>query len=184
MLITNELIRKCKSKERVAQKQLYNLLLPYLNVVCRRYLNNSTEIKDTLQETFINIFTHIEKYDASRSQFKTWAVRICINCCLKCNQSMGKLIIGEFILEKHNQSISPEVLTKLSDEHLLRFLKTMPEKYFEVFNLHIIDGFSHKEIASLLTIGEGLSRKRLSRAREWLASKSELKMELREELGI
>lgn len=178
MLITNELLRKCKLKERLAQKQLYEMLLPYLNVVCKRYLNNSTDVKDTLQETFINIFLNIDKYDSSRGQFKTWAVRICINCCLKCNHKEVKLNTKEFILEQHNQSVNPEILTKLSDEDLLTFFKKMPQASFEVFNLHIIDGFSHKEIASLLNIKESLSRKRLSRAREWLFSKKEMKVEL------
>ena len=178
MLITNELLRKCKLKEGLAQKQLYGLLLPYLNVVCNRYLNNSTDVKDTLQETFINIFLNIDKYDSSRGQFKTWAVKICINCCLKCNHKVVKLNTKQFILEQHNRSINPEILAKLSDEDLLIFLKKMPQACFEVFNLHVIDGFSHKEIASLLKIKESLSRKRLSRAREWLSSKRELKVEL------
>ena len=176
-MITYELIQGCKTSNRAAQKQLYSLLLPYLNIVCKRYLNNNEERQDILQEAFINIFSNIDKYDSSRSQFKTWAVKIVINCCLKHNQKSAKIITKEFVIEKHTQAIDPEILAWFSDEDLLAFLKTMPQKYFEIFNLHIIDGFSHKEIGELLGIDDALSRKRLSRAREWLsASKQQTKL--------
>ena len=82
------------------------------------------------------------------------------------------MVTDEFKQEEHSQVISPEVLGQLSDADLLAFLKTMPPNYFEVFNLYIIDGFNHKEIAGMLSIDESLSRKRLSRAREWLYSKN------------
>lgn len=170
-MITNELIRRCQQKERVAQKQLYSSLLPYLNVVCRRYLNDSSELQDTLQEVFIKIFTKIGQHDSQRSQFKTWAVKIAINTCLKNNGKSAKLITTAFVSEEHSLQESPAVFSKLLDEDLLAFFKTMPTKYFVVFNLHVIDGFSHKEIEELLGINEALSRKRLSRAREWLNTK-------------
>ena len=172
MVVDSELIKGCKQKDRVAQKQLYNLLLPYLNAICRRYLTNPSDLKDTLQETFIKVFSNINQYDPGRGQFKTWAVKIAINCTLKYNQKMRKLPTDELIADQHFQILNPEVLKKLSDEDLLTFFKTMPKSYYEVFNLHVIDGFSHKEIAMMLGIGEDLSRKRLSRARAWLASKA------------
>ncbi len=172
MIIPNALIEGCQKKDRSAQKRLYTLLLPYLNAVCGRYLNYTEERQDTLQEAFIKIFTNINQFDPSRSQFKTWAVKITINCCLKCNVKAAKNDTQEFLPEQNSQTVTPKVLEKLSDEDLQNFLKTMPQKYYEVFNLHIIDGFSHKEIAALLNIEEALSRKRLSRARAWLSSKS------------
>ncbi len=172
MIISNALIERCQKKDRVAQKQLYVFLLPYLNAVCNRYLNYPEERQDTLQEVFIKIFSNIEKFDPSRSQFKTWAVKITINCCLKCNVKAARNNTQELLIEQNTQIITPDVLEQLSDEDLQAFLKTMPPKYYEVFNLHIIDGFSHKEIAELLGIEEALSRKRLSRARVWLSSRS------------
>ncbi len=171
MAINKELIKSCLSNDRLAQRQLYDLLLPYLTVVCKRYLNNNADLKDTLQESFISIFSKINQYDIKRSQFKTWAVRISINCCLKCNQHSAKTSTKELNIEQHNSMIDPEILAQYSDEDLLLFLKKMPLKHFEVFNLHVIDGFSHKEISELLGINIALSRKRLSRAKEWLSSK-------------
>lgn len=170
-MTTDELIQACQLRERAAQKELYEILLPYLNVVCRRYLNNATDLQDVLQDTFIKIFSKIDQYDSERSQFKTWAVKIAINCCLKSNVKTAKLITTQFVAEQHGVLVRPEILSKLSDQDLLAFFKTMPPKYFVVFNLNVIDGFSHKEIAALIGIDESLSRKRLSRARAWLQSK-------------
>ena len=172
MLDTTELIRRCKRKDRLAQKQLYQSYLPYLNSVCRRYLINPSDINDVLQESFINIFRNIDKYDAKKALFKTWAVKISINCTLKFNEKMNKVPVIELVTEQHVQTIDPYVLSKLNDEDLLIFLKTMPQKYSEIFNLNVIDGFSHKEISKILDIEESLSRKRLSRARAWLSSKT------------
>ncbi|MFT5166609.1 MAG: RNA polymerase sigma factor (sigma-70 family) [Saprospiraceae bacterium] len=171
MVITTKIIDGCKRNEKIAQKQLYSLLLPYLNPVCRRYLNNPSDIKDTLQETFIRVFSNINQYDPERAQFKTWVVKITINCALKYNKKMYQLPTDELTEDENTQIIEPEILIKLSDDDLLAFFKTMPKQYFDVFNLYTIDGFSHKEIGSILGIDERLSRKRLSRARIWLASK-------------
>lgn len=171
MIISNELISSIKQNDRAAQKQLYTILLPYLNTVCKRYLINSSDISDTLQETFIRIFSNINQYDSSRSQFKTWAVKITINCALKYNEKMYRLPTNELLPEQQMVTIDPSILKKLSDEDLMTFFKTMPKHYFEVFNMYVIDGFAHKEIGKILKIDESISRKRLSRARQWLQSK-------------
>lgn len=173
MKISNEIIALCKSKNRAAQKQLYRQLLPYLNVVSKRYLKDSTYTSDVLQEIFILIFTKIEQYDSAKGAFKTWAVRITINCCLKHNQKFSKAIVQELIPSQHGKTILPEVLNKYSDEEIMRFLKKMPEQYFQVFNLYELDGFSHKEISEVVGITEALSRKRLSRAKAWIEKKIE-----------
>ena len=65
MVVYSELIYGCKKNDRVAQKRLYDILLPYLNAVCRRYLSNPSDVKDTLQETFIKVFSNIHQYNAT-----------------------------------------------------------------------------------------------------------------------
>jgi len=170
--IDKELIKACKAKDRVSQKKLYDKLLPYLNAVCRRYIFNYSDLNDCLQETFINIFRSIDKYDPSKSQFTTWAVRIAINCTLKLNSRLNETGAIEFDLELHSQRMDPEVISKLNTEDLIRFLKAMPSDHLTVFNMHVVDGFSHKEISEMLNIDIALSRKRLSRARIWLEKKT------------
>ncbi len=175
MIIDSKIIDLCKASDRAAQKQLYHLLLPYLNAVCKRYLRNTSYSNDVLQETFINLFMNLDQYDSGKGKFKTWAVRIAVNCCLKNNSRNKNNSIQELIPHKHEPKINPRILDKYSNEDLMFFLKKMPEQYFQIFNLHIIDGFSHKEISETLDIDESLSRKRLSRGRAWIEKHTKAK---------
>lgn len=168
MKINSELIQLCLAGNKLAQKQLYTGLLPYLNVICQRYLNDSSQRNDVLQEAFINIFRSMNQFDSCKASFNTWASKITINCCLKNNQKFKKSKAEEFNLHLHETPVEPEIFKKFSNEAMLEWLKKMPEQYYQVFNLFVIDGFSHSEIAELLSIDTSLSRKRLERSREWL----------------
>lgn len=178
--INIELITRCLSNERPAQRKLYDLTLPFLTLTCRRYLLVETDLKDALQETYISIFGNLRQYDFRKAAFKTWSTRIAINACLKCNQKRRRNGEQELIVNLHEPEITPEVLARLSNEDLVRWLRRMPRPYFEVFNFYVIDGFSHQEIAELLGIDAQLSRQRLARSRAWL--KKRLPPDLRNEL--
>lgn len=143
-------------------------MLPYLNVMCKRYLINEADVKDVLQETFINIFKNLNQFDIQKASFKTWATRIAINACLKNNAKNKRNETEEFVIDLHEIKISPDIINDLSNQEMLAWLKKMPHSYFEVFNMYVIDGFSHEEIAQFLGIEIALSRKRLSRARAWV----------------
>ncbi len=173
MKIHHEIIDLCRAGDRAAQKQLYHELLPYLNAVCRRYTFDTSRVKDILQETFIRIFRNVHQFDASKGEFKSWAVKIAINCCLRQKEKESRFSTIELLPNQHGGKINPVVFRKFSNEEVLNFLKRMPMNYFKVFNLFVIDGFSHKEIADLLQIDETLSRKRLSRARAWIQAKTD-----------
>ena len=168
MQIDINLIKSCISKNRKAQKQLYLLLLPYLRAVANRYLRDTSYVKDVLQESFVKVFENIDKYDIQKAPFKQWAAKITINNCLNYNKRVIGIPKDELIVEQHDTFILPSIIKNLSRENLLFVLKQMPEGYFEVFNLYVIDGYAHDEIAQILNINEALSRKKLSRARVWL----------------
>lgn len=163
-----ENILLCKQENRIAQKRLFAELWPYLNGVGKRYVFNKNEIQDVLQVTFINIFKSIHQYDASKSAFKTWATKIMINCSLKHNEKnrISKEKIVE--LKDYDFPIEPTAFATFNKEALMKILKKMPESYYSIFNLFVIDGFSHNEIASILKIDEALSRQRLKRAKDWI----------------
>lgn len=167
MQIDEKLIRSCISNDRTAQKQLYKLLLPYLRAVATRYLRDTSYVKDVMQESFVSIFKRLDTYDKHRAPLKPWTAKITINNCLKYNKRVIGLPKEEFEIEKH-QTIFKPFVESWSNENLLIILKKMPDGYFEIFNLSIIDGYSHEEIAKMLSINPALSRKRLSRARSWL----------------
>lgn len=168
-LISNDILELCVANDRSAQKQLYDLLVPYLSSICNRYLRNRSDLEDALQETFINIFSKINLYDPEKAQLKTWAVKIAINCSLKFNEKMYKINTTEFDSEVNLGNEGPAIYGKISNEEMMDFLKRMPVSWFEVFNMYAVEGFSHKEIGQLMGIDEALSRKNLSRARKWLS---------------
>lgn len=171
MQINIKLIGLCLSNNRNAQKQLYDILLPYLNVICLRYLRNSSELSDVLQESFISIFKNLHQYDPGKASFKTWATKVTINNCLKNNDKRKQRATEELVISLHDPKVAPEAIKNISNKELLAWFKKMPESYYAVFNLYVIDGFSHQEISELLKIEESLSRKRLSRSRAWLKEK-------------
>lgn len=166
--VNHALIQACLEQNRAAQQQLYTQLLPYLRAVADRYLRDNLFLKDALQESFVKIFRHLRTYDPAKAPFKQWCARITVNTCLNFNQRVMDKPRLELSKMPSEPSIPPGILQQFSDEHLLAVLKQMPDGYFEVFNLFVIDEYSHEEIASLLGINEALSRKRLSRAKAWL----------------
>lgn len=168
MQISSDLIKACISQERKAQKQLYELLLPYLRAVAQRYLRDSSYVKDALQESFIKIFKNINSYKPAVAPFHQWAAKVVINTCLNVNQRISAKTHDELTTVHNDIPITPQTIHIIADDYLLLLLKQMPNDYFEVFNLFVIDEYSHQEIADILNINEALSRKRLSRAKEWL----------------
>jgi len=169
--INIELITLCISNNRNAQNRLYEILLPSLNVVCQRYLNDPSERSDVLQESFIHIFKNLQQFDVSKASFKTWASRITINNCLKNNTKRQKTATQDLVALTKEPKIDPTALKNLSNEELLLWMKKMPKIYYDVFNLYVVDGFSHQEISAILKIDIALSRQRLLRSKAWLKDK-------------
>lgn len=166
-----DLIRQCVRKDRRAQKELYTLLMPYLNTVVSRYLFEQSHRQDTLQEAFIAIFKGIEGFDASKASFKTWAVRITIHCSIKQNaRNKAAMVIP--LTDAMEGYLPCDQIDKWSDEAIIAFLKRMPFELYSVFNLYCIEGFDHNEIGDMLNIRPELSRQRLTRARQWLVKHS------------
>ena len=164
-----DLIEACKRGEPSAQRQVYAQFSGIMFAVAIRYTNTRVDAEDVLQESFIVIFNKIEQFDPQKGAFKSWASRIVINNCLKQNKS--EMRFTYFDLDKQEKFLDSSIMSQLSNKELIQFLKTMPQKYSEVFMLFVIDDFSHEEVAEMLGIKISLSRKRLSRARAWLQTK-------------
>lgn len=168
----NILINKCKNNNRRAQYELFDLYLPYVNVIVRRYLFDQSNVKDIVQEVFITVFKSIKtSYDPAKGEFKPWLRMITINRCIK--QNKNNKTFEDLDVNEHDVSVEPAVFKAFDKEELLKYLLQMPENYRLVFNMAIIDDYSHKEIAAALGITEASSRKKLSRAREWLNQRTQ-----------
>jgi len=175
MDITKEIIQKCKNYNPKAQRRVYEMLLPYLNSICKRYLPYASNRNDALQEAFINIFTKIDQFDLKRGAFKSWSAKIAINVCLQHSQKSTSRKEIELSATEYQIPINSNVISRITNEEVLKILSKMQLEYFQVFNLYVVDGFSHDEIGKMLDIKTSLSRKRLERAREWIAQRTELK---------
>ena len=165
-----QLIEKCKSEDTKAQGELYTLFSGKLFSVCLKYSRNYTEAEDNLQDAFITIFNKIHQYK-NKGSFEGWLKRIVINTVLQRYRKEKVFdIISENTVEAEDQEVED---TPISLDYLLRSIQKLPDRYRLVFNLYVLDGYSHKDIADMLEISEGTSKSNLSRARQIL--KKEIK---------
>ena len=169
-MILEQLINDCKNRNRTAQENLYRLLSSKIFAVCLKYSRSYEEAQDNLQEGFLLIFDNIDKFHFKGS-FEGWAKRVVINFILQ--QYRDKKIfeiVSENIPEKEEVEIDAE---NVSMDFLVKIIQELPDRYRLVFNLYVIDGYSHKEIAEMLSISDGTSKSNLARAKSILKKKIE-----------
>ena len=157
-----KLIEKCKNRDLKAQSEVYHLFAGKLFALCLKYSKNHQDAQDNLQDGFITIFKKIDQYQFKGS-FEGWLKRIMINTALQKYREKSVLnLVTEEIPERVEVEVDEE---EVSLDFLLSLIQQLPNQYRLVFNLYVLDGFSHKEIAKMLGISEGTSKSNLSRAR-------------------
>jgi len=167
----NKLINKCKQKDIKAQSEIYQLYAGKLFALSLKYSRNYQEAQDNLQNGFITIFDKIEQYNFKGS-FEGWLKRIVINTVLQTYREKNVLnLITEEVTDEVEIEVDDE---QVSLEFLLKLIQELPNRYRLVFNLYVLDEYSHREIANMLSISEGTSKSNLSRARVILRDKIEL----------
>ncbi len=140
--------------------------------ICLKYSKNYEDAEDTLQDSFLTIFSKINQF-RHKGSFEGWIKRITINIAIEKYRKKTPLrIIKEEIIEDHEDDIMINE-NSLNVDFLLNSIQQLPDRYRLVFNLYVLDDFSHKEIATLLEISEGTSKSNLSRARKILKQKVE-----------
>lgn len=169
----DKIITNCQKGERQAQKAIYELFAPRMFAICMRYSHNRMEAEDLLHEGFIKVFTKIDQFKHT-GPFEAWLRRLMVNT-----------ILEEFRKKKKINFVDENKLpVNLSDEEndgndndipelnqIMQLVNELPEKYRMVFNLYVVEGYSHDEIAEELGISIGTSKSNLSRARQWLKSR-------------
>ena len=165
-----KLINRCKQRDIRAQSEVYQLFAGKLFALCLKYSKNYQEAQDNLQDGFITIFNKIEQYKFKGS-FEGWLKRIIINTALQKYREKNVLnLISEGIPEEIE--VETDELD-ISLDFLLKIIQELPNRYRLVFNMYVLDGYSHKEIAELLEISVGTSKSNLSRGRYILKKKVE-----------
>ena len=166
-----EILQACKRGDRKAQKQLFDSLAPKMMAVCLRYMGTRDEAEDILQEGFITLFSRLDSYSGEGS-FEGWARKIFVNTALMSLRKKDALKMSEDLESAWN--VSSDGVTQIQSvgyHELLKLIAGLPPGYRTVFNLFVVEGYSHKEIAQTLGITEATSRSQLQRARVMLQDK-------------
>ena len=159
-----DLIQGCINRDRVMQRMLYDTYAPKMYGVCLRYAGNENDANDILQEGFIKVYKNIHKF-RSEGSFEGWIRRIFVNTAIEHYRKRVKMYN---VTEAQENTIEDKELTALdtlATKDILKIVDELSPGYKAVFNMHVIEGYSHKEIANILGITEGTSKSQLARAK-------------------
>lgn len=162
-----ELIKGCIEQNPQTQRMLFEQYASKFMTVCLRYAIDQMEAEDMLQEGFVRIFNNLHQFKFEGS-FEGWMRRIVVNVCLKHLQKR-KIQFKEIEIEGTNEpQINQFAYNNLGAEEIMKLINKLPDGYRAVFNLSVIEGYSHDEIAVLLGIQASTSRSQLVKARRLL----------------
>ncbi len=154
----------CKAGDRKMQELLYRQTSSKMLAVCMRYAKDRMEAEDVLQMGYIKIFQKIQEYRGDGS-FEGWIRRVMVNTAIESyRKSLRSLKVVE-IDEAYEQPSTGFDFGTLVMQDLMKVIQKLADGYRMVFNMYVIEGYSHKEIAETLGISEGASKSQLSRAR-------------------
>lgn len=161
-----QILRRFEARDSDAPRILYEKYVRYLTAVCSRYVDDEY-VSDILQDSFITIFRGIPSFEyRGEGSLKAWMTRIAVNLSLKHVRQNSRMVFvdlgqAEDIDEPQTEEIPPDVLHG--------FIRKLPDGYRMIFNLYVIEGRSHAEIAQALGIKESTSASQLHRAKSLLA---------------
>lgn len=162
-----DFIEACIARERWAQKKLYEDHYTLLLGVCQRYASNQDDAMDILHEGFIKILNHIHKYQPGTS-LVAWMRRIIVNTAIDYYRMQSRRRTEDLESAFDIQTHDPDALSRLTVQEIITCIQQLSPAYRSVFNLYVVEGFSHKEIADILDITESTSRSNLVKARSKL----------------
>jgi RNA polymerase sigma-70 factor (ECF subfamily) len=174
-----ELINACITGKRKAQEELYDLYSPKLYGICLRYLSNSDDAKDVLQESMIKVFANLSNTTIQEEKvLVAWLRRITVNTALNFIRSRKKDLLREpddtlVNLSSEEENSTDGFFDNLMDyvpaSSLLKLIQELPVGYRTVFNLYVIENFTHSEISKELNISVNTSKTQLFKARKLLS---------------
>jgi RNA polymerase sigma factor (sigma-70 family) len=163
-LSDSDLIKGCANGDRKIQQQLYNRFAAKMFGVCLRYAGNNEEAEDILQEGFIKVFKKIGSFRGEGS-FEGWIRRIFVNTAI---EHYRKKIYLQPITEHEESTVEGKylsVLDRLAEKDIIQLVQQLSPGYRTVFNMYVVEGYTHRQIAEELGISEGTSKSQLSRAK-------------------
>jgi len=170
-LDTRELIIKCIRNDTGAQMELYNRFAPKMLSICHRYTSSKDDAEDIFQEGFLKIFENLNQLK-NHDLIEWWMKKIFINEALRLYNSRKRInLAGDMSVLRPVPEDAYGVSEKLATDEITKLIQKLPARMRMVFNMYVIEGFSHAEIASMLNISEGTSKSNLHDARKTLQGK-------------
>jgi RNA polymerase sigma-70 factor (ECF subfamily) len=162
-----EIIRGCIENKGSAQEKLYSLYSRRMMAICLRYTRSRAEAEDIFHEAFIKVFKNIHTWQGG--SFEGWMRRIFVNTAINhFHQNKKYFDHVDATYAESVLSTSENIISQLSNQELLEIIDRLPEGYKLIFNLHVVEGYNHNEIAAMLKIAEGSSKSQLSKAKAYL----------------
>jgi RNA polymerase sigma factor (sigma-70 family) len=161
-----ELIKGCIKREANCQKEVFDRYAGRMLGVCLRYARNSADAEDILQDSFIKVFEKISQYKAEGA-FEGWIRKIVVNTALK-KYSLTRYSkeVAGYEAKDHLETGEDAIAhAQLSEKDIIALINKLPDGYRVIFNLYVIEGYRHEEIAKMLKIQPGTSRSQLVKAR-------------------
>ena len=158
-------IEGCKKQDRISQKYLFDTYSDGMLMVCMRYVKNLPDAEELMLNGFYNFYRSIERFIYNgQGSIGAWLKKIMVNECLMFLRKKGALRIVD---EGYATDVTAEdeIAEHTNAGEIFKIIMTLPDGYRTVFNLFVIEGYSHKEIAGLLGISEGTSKSQLNKAR-------------------
>lgn len=163
----SHIIEKCKAQDRVGQKTLYDKYAPLFFSISLRYIKQRPAAEDVMIESFYRIFNKIDQYNGKGS-FEGWMKRIVINECLMYLRKNNNMKMHVELEKAHGVSESANILSNISFNEIVELLQQLPAGYRTIFNLYVIEGYKHREIAEELGISINTSKSQLILAKKRL----------------
>lgn len=160
----NNIIQGCIRRDRQSQNELYRLYYSYAMSISFRYLGSEEESIEVVNDSFMKVFNNLKKYDL-QYDFKPWFRKIIVNTTLDKMRAQKKLQMQINIDEANQVSSREDILSRIGYQELISLVSTLSIAYRTVFNMYVIDGYKHDEIAHKLNISVGTSKSNLSKAR-------------------
>ncbi len=166
----NEIIKGCLKNNRESQKALYEYFYSKMFGVCLRYSKDSTEATEILHEGFLYIFANLKNYK-STVQLDVWIKKMMVIAAIVyLHKNKQNLIVSTFNANVKPVNTLPEIsdeelISQINKDHILKSVQELTPAYRKVYNLHEIEGYSHKQVAEMLDISEDTSESNLSKAK-------------------
>ena len=166
----HEMIAQCKLGNRRAQNQIFEMYFGKMSSVCRRYISDRDESQDIVQTGFIKVFSNIEKYNGEGS-FEGWVRRIMSNTAIDHIRKQKKIFVSvdatdyDWLAEQESDEIAWNQTLISETDRVMEEIQNLSPAYKLVFNMYVIEDYSHNEISELLGISVGTSKSNLSKAK-------------------